>query len=264
MEVLSRGQYSGNIIVKSAKEGFIASVTQYGQEKCADPVHSHSNVHFGFTIEGGCLEKKKTPYEILPGDITYYYAGEEHQLLRILKPSRRVNLELEQKFVEEFHVSEDRIHHAVTKMPDAKFLMVQIYKELMIRDDFSLPSIQMTLLNLLGGPDGQPFSKAQPGWVNQVNEYLHAHFSEPVSLKDLAAAGNVHPVTVSRSFPKYFGCTLGEYMRKLKIERSLAMIRSPEASLTAVAYSCGFFDQSHFTRVFSELNGVLPSVYRKL
>lgn len=83
----------------------------------------------------------------------------------------------------------------------------------------------------------------------------------PVSLDDLAATGNVHPVTVSRSFPRYFGCTLGEYMRKLKIERSLAIIRSHKASLTSVVYSCGFFDQCRFTRVFSHLNGVLPSVW---
>ncbi len=63
----------------------------------------------------------------------------------------------------------------------------------------------------------------------------------------MATIIGVHPVTISKYFPRYFSCTLGEYMRKLKIEKSLSLIKSPGNSLTNVAYACGFFDQSHFT-----------------
>ena len=57
---------------------------------------------------------------------------------------------------------------------------------------------------------------------------------------------------------------LAEYMRKLKTEKALSMIRFPENSLTSIAYACGFFDQSHFTRIFKQLNGILPSKYKNL
>jgi AraC family transcriptional regulator len=52
-------------------------------------------------------------------------------------------------------------------------------------------------------------------------------------------------------------------MRKLKIERSLEMLKTPGIRLTDVAYDCGFFDQSHFTRTFKQLTGLLPAQYQK-
>jgi AraC family transcriptional regulator len=102
-----------------------------------------------------------------------------------------------------------------------------------------------------------------PLWLKKVHEMLHDSWNKKLTLTDLARESSVNPITISKHFHKYFSCTLGEYMRKLKIEKSLAIIKN-STSLTDVAYLCDFADQSHFIRTFKHLTGFLPKEYKRL
>lgn len=57
---------------------------------------------------------------------------------------------------------------------------------------------------------------------------------------------------------------LGEYIRRIKTEQALTLIRANQHSLTEIAYLCGFTDQAHFTRTFRHITGLLPKEYRGL
>jgi AraC-like DNA-binding protein len=103
-----------------------------------------------------------------------------------------------------------------------------------------------------------------PSWVLKIKDVLYANFSEPFSLNELSKELDIHPVHLSRDFSKYFYCSLGDYIRKIKIEKSLSLFDNKNLSLTDIAYQCGFSDQSHFTRCFKALNGLTPLVYRKI
>jgi len=107
------------------------------------------------------------------------------------------------------------------------------------------------------------YKKEIPEWTKKVYELINDSWNEKLTLTDLAKAADVNPITVSKHFHKYFSCTLGEYMRKLKIEKSLAILKN-STSLTDVAYICDFADQSHFTRTFKQLTGFLPKQYKRL
>jgi quercetin dioxygenase-like cupin family protein len=94
MQKLDQGEYSGHVARLNKGNGMLASITTYDPATFDDTLHYHAHAHFGFTIAGHCLEKKKETYLVNPGKIIYYYAGEPHQVLRIIKPSLRVNLEI--------------------------------------------------------------------------------------------------------------------------------------------------------------------------
>ena len=106
--------------------------------------------------------------------------------------------------------------------------------------------------------------KTRPDWVIKVREFLHDNWDKPISLWELSLVAGVHPITISKHFPFYFSCTLGEYLRSLKIEKALGLIKSTRRSLLDIAMECGFADQSHFTRVFKLMTGFLPNDFRKL
>ena len=53
---------------------------------------------------------------------------------------------------------------------------------------------------------------------------LNDQFSESLTLDYLSETLNIHPVHLSRDFSKYFYCSLGEYIRKLKVQKSLQLI----------------------------------------
>jgi AraC family transcriptional regulator len=103
-----------------------------------------------------------------------------------------------------------------------------------------------------------------PLWVSTIADLLHTRCTEQVSLGELAEASGAHPVTVCRYFHKYFGCTLSEYMRMLKIERVFTLMNIKAFTLTQILYACGFAGQSHFTCTFKQFSGLLPKKYRQL
>ncbi|HMJ48390.1 MAG TPA: helix-turn-helix transcriptional regulator, partial [Ferruginibacter sp.] len=144
------------------------------------------------------------------------------------------------------------------------FLLLKMYKELMVNDVSLVTSINMLFLDLITRSVNTKYNKPCPVWVKIVREVMNDRWNDKLTLCDLAMIASVNPITISKYFRKYFYCTFGEYMRKLKIERSLSYLRTTSFSLTQTAYSCNFADQSHFTRTFKELTGFLPKQYRKL
>ncbi|HZZ75021.1 MAG TPA: AraC family transcriptional regulator [Puia sp.] len=263
MEVLEKGHYSGNIIYSVHSGSMIATLTSYRSDNYNGYLHYHDNTHFSFALDGGCVEKKHNAYEITPGTITYYSAGEHHQVLKVAKPTRRINLELEPTFFDEFNIPEPIFRSVAQKDPDARLLMVKIYKEMLTGDEFSAASITSLVLQLIRDAGNRRHESTWPAWVRTTDDYLHDNLAEPISLQQIAMAAHIHPVSISRHFPKYFGCTLGEYMRKIRVEKALSMMRSSGYSLTEISCQCGFFDQSHFIRTFRQLTGFLPRFYQK-
>lgn len=122
----------------------------------------------------------------------------------------------------------------------------------------------MIVLDLVKSTPQVQKDNIRPGWVNIIHELLQDRWNEQVTLQELSFAANVHPITISKHFPKYFSCILGEYMRKLKIEKALTLIKSTSFDLTVIALTCGFADQSHFIRTFKQITGFLPRQFQKL
>jgi AraC family transcriptional regulator len=263
MQILEQGQYVGHIMKEQRADGMLASVSAYNPHLFNDNWHCHVNPHISFVLKGGCSEKKKDRYERLPGRITFYQAGEPHQIINMFQ-SVHINLEMSGAFLQQSGFTEASFGNALNKTPDARLLMLAVYRELLANDSFTNSSVNMLLLSFLNRAQCWRGEKHQPEWLKKVHESMNDRWSETLRLEDLAQMAGVHPVTVSTYFPRYFSCTFGAYMRKLKIERALELLKTPNTRLTDVAYTCGFFDQSHFIRTFKQLTGFLPGHYQKL
>ena len=148
MQVLGQGEYVGDILNKVEQEDIYASVSSYNKNLFNDSWHCHENAHISFVLKGGCSEKKKNLYERLPGKATFYLSGEPHQIIN-MHNSMHVNLEMNNSFFRKFDFSEDVFGKTINKTPDAKFLMLKVYQELMANDHFVFTSIQMLLLEFL-------------------------------------------------------------------------------------------------------------------
>jgi AraC family transcriptional regulator len=85
-----------------------------------------------------------------------------------------------------------------------------------------------------------------PNWLIHVKELIHNSTGAALSLTQIATQAGVHPATLTKAFPKFFHCTVGEYIRKVRIEYSLALLAKRSLSLDDVAFACGFYDASHY------------------
>ncbi|MEO0570762.1 MAG: AraC family transcriptional regulator [Bacteroidota bacterium] len=213
---------------------------------------------------GGNLEHRtNNQIERKSGNLNFYHAFEIHKNEYQVFPSIHINLEVEPDFLQEHHLSEGVVHRAVTNSVDSRFTFLKLLKEATIDDAHSKISLEMSFLSFLE-PSGTNLNANHPVWVTKIRDFLNDKWNEPITLKELSEYVNVHPVNISKYFARYFGCTLGAYMRKLKIKGSFSLLESSNYSLTEIAHCCGFADQSHFTRVFKSITGHLPKEVAKL
>ena len=91
---------------------------------------------------------------------------------------------------------------------------------------------------------------------------LVEHFSETLKLTQIAAEVGVHPVYLATAFRRKFGVTVGEFVRRLRIEHACAELKKKDLPLSAIALQAGFADQSHFSKVFKSYVGMTPREYR--
>jgi AraC-like DNA-binding protein len=108
--------------------------------------------------------------------------------------------------------------------------------------------------------------KNTPAWAKEIKEIIQDQLdiNLSLSLKEVSSELNVHPAYLSREFSKHFdNLSFGDYIRKLRIEKSIGLLKSTDHSLSEIAYLTGFSDQSHFTRIFKKQTGQNPSIYRK-
>lgn len=239
------------------------AATKVFEDHATESFHFHENPHLNFILNGGIVDKRqKCETERRAGDLMFFHAGEPHQTFYRSFPEINISFEINESLFSNNPFGETLQIESLCKSANTKFTALKIYNELAIRDEFSDSTIEMLILNLLSSETET--KNERPKWVEKVIELLNDSWNEPLSLNDLAAAANVYPTTISKHFPKYVSCTLGEYRRRLKIEKSLGFIKTSNQSLTEIAYQCGFADQSHFTRTFKQLTGFLPRQYEEL
>ena len=262
----SNGQYVGFTKKKLHDGHIIASETEY-TEGLASVWHYHENTHFSHILTGGSIEIGECNTQTqTQGDSMFYNPYMLHRNTRYKEGTRIFNLELEPGFYKKnkLDYSSANIFWTSSDAHFKKMMIVKSMSEFFIGDNHSSLSIeQLCVLLCQQSPVKSKLVKDRH-WSSLLKEFMQENWNKPFTLSDLSDQVQIHPVTISRYFSKYFHCTLGEYARRIKVEKSFALIRNKRYSLTQIAYDCGFTDQSHFSKTFKDITGILPKEYRKL
>jgi AraC family transcriptional regulator len=258
---LETGKFLGDNKRAFDADGVIVSETEY-RRKVFEGWHSHANHHVTLILRGGnCERRKGKEFAAAPGSVLFYRRGELHRNSHTRHPSKNVNLEIEDSFLSRYQADVPAFD-SPRRCADVKFSLLKIYKECQAADAQTFAAIHSLALALLDSSFDEKSSGGTPPWIKIAREILNDRWNEVLPLDELARLAGVHPVTISKKFPKHFACTLGEYARKIKIEKSLALLAHLRVPLTEIAYRCGFADQSHFTRVFKSATGFTPREFR--
>lgn len=96
--------------------------------------------------------------------------------------------------------------------------------------------------------------------VNRAIDHVVRNLGEPLRLEDVARVAHFSPFHFHRVFQSIVGETLGQFVKRLRLERALQrMSHAPKTSLTRIALECGFASSSDFSRGFKQRYGVAPS-----
>ena len=99
--------------------------------------------------------------------------------------------------------------------------------------------------------------------VAKVIQYIQAHFSEPLRVRELAARAGFSAYQFEQRVRKIFQLTVGQLIQKTRMEFAVRQLRETENPIATVALDCGYSDQSAFARQFRQAVGLSPAEYRR-
>ena len=265
MKFSQTGQFYGVTNDLIHLDGITLTDTEYLQDRV--PWHFHENNYFTFILEGGMIEaNKKEVYECCAGDLLFHNWQDAHYNIASGRFTRGFHVEVGSKWFESLHLKNDVTEGSIgITDPVVKTLMYNIFSEMKLDGGNGQLGIDDLLLQIFGrlGKMRGGHERKKPKWVNKVEEMLRTS-SEDATLAGLARLADVHPVHLSREFSRYFGMTMGDYVRAIKVQRALTLLPDRALSLTDISFTCGFSDQSHFIRSFKASYHITPLHYRKL
>ncbi len=230
------------------------------------PSHTHESAYFGLLLAGSYSERcthRAAEYD--PFSMGFHPPALTHSDEIGVCGSRMFCVELRDAYL-------DRIRPYLTSprfvpdlcASDVTWLGLRLYRSFVAGTIDSL-ELEETCGDMLQRVSTSNLTeeKSRPTWFDRAVELLHDRFRDSITLEEIALQVEVHPIHLSRVFRKHFGCTMSEFVNRLRTQFACRALASGCPDLATIASDAGFADQSHFGRVFKICTGQTPGQFRK-
>ena len=231
------------------------------------PSHTHGPAYLSLVLKGAYTETcAKRSCTRTASTIIFHPPDEPHAVDFHNAEVRIFRIEVKSRWLEQARKSVDLPEYSTDFHGGfIGLLFNRLHGEFQQTDASSVLAIEGLMLEIIAEISRHQISNANqnsPRWLEQARAILRERISDPPSFQSLAKAVGVHPVYLAREFRRRYHCTLGEYLRQLRIERACSEISRSNAPLCEIAAVAGFYDQSHFSNSFKRYTGMTPAEYR--
>jgi AraC family transcriptional regulator len=226
--------------------------------------HRHEWPSIALVLKGSFVEQfERVAHECNAGSVVIKPAETVHSDIYGNKGARSLIIELFPNFFPLIPGSTPVLDQTKVFVDAKAFITRRIYNEFSYMDDCSILSIEALILELLACTIRENLlnSTKMPKWLERARELMNDEFKSPPDLKRIAHAAGVHPSHLARTFRKTYGCTVGEYLRELRLQQAMRDLDRSGKSISQISQDAGFYDQSHFVRCFRKHTGMTPSQY---
>ncbi|MBP5153081.1 MAG: helix-turn-helix transcriptional regulator, partial [Lachnospiraceae bacterium] len=99
--------------------------------------------------------------------------------------------------------------------------------------------------------------------IYDITAYIHAHYTEDLSLEMLADMFFISSCYLSHQFKAITHFNLMTYIQMTRIRNVEYRLITTDNRISDIAESCGFTSFSQFNRIFKKISGMSPSDFRK-
>lgn len=99
--------------------------------------------------------------------------------------------------------------------------------------------------------------------VKEMLNYIHAHYTEPISLKSISDSAAISDRESLRCFNKVLGTTPMKYLLGYRISVAAGLLTNSDLNITEICRQSGFESPSYFSLQFKALNDMTPKDYRQ-
>ena len=96
-----------------------------------------------------------------------------------------------------------------------------------------------------------------------IRDYLDAHYTEKLSLDELADQFFISKFYLTRVFKEQFGVSVNTIILNLRITKAKQMLRFTDQKLEDIGYQCGLCAPYYFSRIFNRVTGITPSEFQE-
>jgi AraC family transcriptional regulator len=230
--------------------------------------HAHEEDCLSILVRGAfveCIGGRERNY--VRGQIAYLPAGVVHSQVFGAAGARQIIFRPQPHWLEHLVAcNTPLVESPHTNSPVFSQLGDRLLGEMQADDDFSAIACEGILLEIVAafGRDSTTSANGRPpAWLCAARDYLHQSALAPLRMQDIARVAGRHEVHVAREFRRFFGVSVGTYLRRLRTERVARLLLRPHLSISEIALECGFSSHSHLCREFKAHYGVTPSQYRR-
>lgn len=223
--------------------------------------HAHEQPFLSLLLRGRYRERVGgTADEVSGPALVVHAAGESHQDEFADEGAVIVSIDLPTEWLDAASLRGRSMHRGAPVDAAAR----AVARSLRADEATAAASLEPALLHLVGAlfPASTGRRVGTPAWVRQVAACLHDNYARQVPLAELAALAGVHPVHLARHFHQTFRCTIGDYVRALRVDRAIEALADTRLPLADIAAAHGFSDQSHLSRVVFAQTGRTPKQWR--
>ena len=100
--------------------------------------------------------------------------------------------------------------------------------------------------------------------IRQVVAYIDEHYTENITVKELAKLANYSESHLSKCFRDATGLPPMRYLNNVRIKQAKVLLQFSNEPVGVIMERCGFTDAAYFSRVFKKVIGYCPQVFRSL
>lgn len=266
-KVLKPGNYYGEFAKRRHVSSLTLTEVVYPQGH-RTPRHTHERAYFSLALQGmNDIIRDTGRQTCQPSTVMFHPAGVLHAEQVRRAKSRSFFVEIEPSLLERVG------DHLKLRSGSVAFngglaikAAARLYREFRRMDEVAHLAIEGLVLEMLAEcarNAARVTNRKMPRWLSQAREIIHEHPTEGLSLSVVAHLVGVHPVYLATEFRRFYGCTVGDYARRLRVEAARRELLASDRPLAEIAAHLGFAHQAHFTRAFKEYAGLTPSEYRR-
>ncbi len=132
-----------------------------------------------------------------------------------------------------------------------------------LRQSGHLPEVRARLAASLQPFFTQDSDTAVPDKINQILDYVTAHYPDDLDLNIVANRMNMGYCYASTLFKRYVGMSFTQFLNNYRMDKALELLENTNCFVYEVAGKVGFASNKYFFRKFKELYGLTPGEYQK-
>lgn len=98
--------------------------------------------------------------------------------------------------------------------------------------------------------------------IKKVNDYIFSHFTEEITLEELAGHVGLTPTSLSRLYKQKAGETISSHILDTRLSHAARELINTDRNISDICFSCGFNNLSNFNRLFKSRHGMSPREFR--